>query len=147
MGEDNKCCGDESCGGENFGDHEGGHEEAPMNPANPIANLDEETQGKIQQLQMLEQNFQQLLMQKNAFSMELNEADLVISEVEKSSGDLFRIVGGQVVIKSDKEKILEDMTNKKELMSKRMESIDSQEKEFSEKIESLRDEVLKKIQG
>ena len=37
-------------------------------PTNPLANLDEETQRKIQELQMLEQNFQQLLMQKNAFS-------------------------------------------------------------------------------
>ena len=36
---------------------------------------------------------------------------------------------------------------KKELIDKRMEAIDTQEKEFSEKIESIRDDVLKKIQG
>ena len=38
-------------------------------PANPLANLDQETQQKIQELQMMEQGFQQLMMQKNAFSM------------------------------------------------------------------------------
>ena len=57
---------------------ENGKEKAP---GNPLANLDEETQRKIQELQMMEQNFQQLLMQKNAFSMEANETDLFHSQV------------------------------------------------------------------
>lgn len=139
MKDDHECCGDGSCGGESCGGH--------MNSANPFANLDEETQGQIQQLQMLEQNFQQLLMQKNAFSMEANETDLVISEVEKTGGEIFRIVGGQVVIKSDKKTILDDMNRKRGLISKRLDTIESQEKEFSEKIEEIREDVLKKIQG
>ena len=114
---------------------------------NPLANLDEETQQKIQQLQMMEQAFQQLLMQKNAFSMESNETDFIIKEVEKTEGEISRIIGNQVVIKTTKEAILEDMKKKKELIATRMKTIDEQEKEFSEKIESIREEVMKKIQG
>jgi prefoldin beta subunit len=121
--------------------------EKPEAPVNPLANLDEETQQKIQQLQMMEQTFQQLLMQKNAFSMEQNETDFIIKEVEKTEGEISRIIGNQVVIKSTKEAILEDMKKKKELIDTRMKSIDEQEKEFSEKIESIRNEVMKKIQG
>jgi len=116
-------------------------------PVNPLANLDEETQRKIQELQMLEQNFQQLLMQKNAFSMESNETDHIITEVEKTKGEISRIIGNQVVIKSTKEAILEDMKKKKELLGTRMKAIDEQEKQFSERIESIRNEVMKKIQG
>ena len=116
------------------------------NHANPLANLDQETQGKIQELQMMEQSFQQLLMQKNAFSMESNETDLIIKEVEKTSGEVSRIIGNQVVIKTTKEEILKDMKNKKKLIDTRMKSIDEQEKEFSTKIESIREEVMKKIQ-
>ena len=116
-------------------------------PTNPLANLDEETQRKIQELQMMEQGFQQLLMQKNAFSMESNETDLIIKEVEKTNGEVSRIIGNQVVIKTTKEEILEDMKKKKELIETRMKAINEQEKEFSEKIESVREEVLKKIQG
>jgi len=116
-------------------------------PTNPLANLDEETQRQIQELQMMEQSFQQLLMQKNAFSMESNETDLIIKEVEKTEGEVSRIIGNQVVIKSTKEKILEDMKKKKELIDARMKTIDEQEKQFSEKIESIRNEVMKKIQG
>jgi len=116
-------------------------------PVNPLANLDEETQQKIQQLQMMEQSFQQLLMQKNAFSMEANETDLIIKEVEKTKGEVSRIIGNQVVIKTTKEEILEDMKKKKELIGTRMKTIDEQEKQFSEQIESIRNEVMKKIQG
>ena len=121
--------------------------EKPQTPANPLANLDEETQQKIQQLQMMEQSFQQLLMQKNAFSMESNETDLIIKEVEKTEGEVSQIIGNQVVIKSTKEGILKDMKKKKELIDTRMKTIDEQEKQFSEKIESIRNEVMKKIQG
>jgi prefoldin beta subunit len=117
------------------------------NHADPLANLDAETQQQIQQLQMMEQSFQQLLMQKNAFSMESNETDLIIKEVEKTSGEVSRIIGNQVVIKATKEEILEDMKNKKRLLDTRMNAINEQEKEFSQKIESIREEVMKKIQG
>ena len=116
-------------------------------PVNPLANLDEETQRQIQELQMMEQGFQQLLMQKNAFSMESNETDLIIKEVGKTEGEVSRIIGNQVVIKTTKEAILEDMSNKKKLIETRMKTINEQEKEFSEKIESVREEVMKKIQG
>jgi len=116
-------------------------------PANPLANLDQETQQKIQELQMMEQGFQQLLMQKNAFSMEANETDFIITEVEKTKGEVSRIIGNQVVIKTTKEEILADMKKKKELIDTRMKTIDEQEKEFSEKIEAVREEVMKKIQG
>jgi len=116
-------------------------------PANPLANLDQETQQKIQELQMMEQGFQQLMMQKNAFSMEGNETELIIKEVEKTSGEVSRIIGNQVVIKTTKEEILEDMKNKQKLIETRMKDIEAQEKEFTEKIDSVREEVMKKIQG
>ena len=113
----------------------------------PFANLDQETQAKIQQMQMMEQAFQQLLMQKNNFSFELSETEKIIAETEKAEGEVMRIIGNQVVIKSAKEKILEEMKEKKEMVEARMKDIDSQEKEYSEQMNSLREEIMKKIQG
>jgi prefoldin beta subunit len=113
---------------------------------NPLDSLDQETQSQIQELQVLEHSFQQLLMQKNAFSMELNETELIIKEVDKTTGEVSRIIGQQVVIKSAKEDILQDMKKKQDLIKTRMETIDKQEKEFSEKIETLREQVMKKLQ-
>ena len=79
--------------------------------------------------------------------MEANETDFIIKEVEKTEGEISRIIGNQVVIKTTKEEILKDMKKKKELIDTRMKTIDEQEKQFSEKIESIRNEVMKKIQG
>jgi prefoldin beta subunit len=108
---------------------------------------DVESQNKIQELQMLEHQFQQILMQKNAYSMEANETELILKELVNADGEVFRIIGNQVAIKSTKEKISEDMKKKKELIETRLTSIDKQEKEFSEKIESLREEIMEKIRG
>ena len=112
---------------------------------NPFGNLDKETQEKIQQAQILEQNFQQVMQQKQMFNMELNETDFSIAELEKAEGEVFKIVGGQIVIKSTKEKLMEDMKNKKELIEKRLEAMSNQEKEFSDKMEELRTEIMGKI--
>lgn len=114
---------------------------------NPFEGLDEETQEKIRELQLLEQNFQQFLMQKNAFSMELDETNYVIEQVEKTNGEVSRIVSGQVVIKSTKDEVLKDMKKKKELLSQRLSLIDKQEKDFSTRMQQLREDVMKKIQG
>ena len=122
-------------------------ESQPQVPGNPLANLDEETQRQIQELQMLEQNFQQLMMQKQAFAMEATETDHIVKEVEKTDGEVSRIIGNQVVIRTTKEEILKDMKHKKELIDLRLKNMEEQEKEFSSKIQEIRDAVMKKIQG
>ncbi len=112
---------------------------------NPFENLDQETQAKIQEAQMMEQSFQQILQQKQMFSMELNETDFALKELASAEGEVFKIVGGQIVIKTDKAKLTEELKKKNELIAKRLDSIDKQEKEFSEKMDSLREEIMAKI--
>ena len=112
---------------------------------NPFENLDKETQMKIQEAQMLEQNFQQLLQQKQMFSMELNETDFALKELETAGEEVFKIVGGQIVIKTDKKKLTEELEHKNELIRKRLTAIDKQEKDFSEKLDDLREEIMSKI--
>lgn len=105
----------------------------------------EDTQRKIQELQILEQSFQQLLMQKQAFKYELDETISALEEIKKADGDIFKIVGGNVMIKSTKAKVSEDLQHKKELIELRMKAMDKQEGEFSKRIESIRDAVLKEV--
>jgi len=120
-------------------------EECHHGNADPMAQFDDETRAAIQEIQFLEQNFEQLLQQKNLFNMEINETSLALTEVEKSDGELFKVVGGQVMIKSSKEKLTTELQHKKELLNARMKNIETQEKEFSEKIETLRQNILNKI--
>lgn len=112
---------------------------------NPFANLDKETQQKIQEVQIYEQGFQQLLMQKKSFKFELNEVVYAVQELEKSDGDVFKIVGGQVVIKSEKDKLISELNHKKDLIELRLKNIEKQEEEYSKNIEKIRGEIMEKL--
>jgi len=91
---------------------------------------------KVQQTQILEQSLQNIILQKQLFQMELSETQAAEEEI-KGSKEIFKIVG-QLMIKTDKEKTKESLTNKKKLMSLRIKSLDEQEKSLTEKLESLK---------
>ena len=107
-------------------------------------NLDQETQQKIKQLQMFEQNFQTILMQKQAFQMELTETENALAEMTKSDGEVYKMVG-QIMIKSNKDKIKEELTKKQELLSLRLKTFEKQETELTGQLEGLRKDVMAKI--
>ncbi|MBT4165522.1 prefoldin subunit beta [archaeon] len=106
--------------------------------------VDKETQEKIQELQGYEQNLHGLLMQKQAFQMELSETENALAEISKTEGDVFKMVG-QIMIKSEKGKVEEDLKKKQELLALRLKSIDEQESGMTKQAEELRAEVMKKI--
>lgn len=108
--------------------------------------MDQDTQQKIQELQGMEQNLQGLIMQKQAFQMELTETENALTEISKSEDDVFKLVGN-IMIKADKKTTEEDLTKKKDLLSLRLKSIDSEEKDLTERAESIKKEVMAKIQG
>jgi prefoldin beta subunit len=107
-------------------------------------NLDEETQKKIQELQMYEQGLHSLLMQKQAFQAELNESENALTEISKSKEDVFKIIGN-IMLKADRKKLEEELKKRQKLIQLRLTSLDNQEKELTEQSEELRKEVMKKI--
>ncbi len=107
-------------------------------------NIDKETQEKIQELQSYEQTLSSLLMQKQAFQMELNETENALSEIVASKDDVFKLVGN-IMIKSNKEDIQKELKQKNDLLALRLKSIEKQETDLSKKAEELREEVMKKI--
>jgi|TARA_B100001971_G_C18153999_1_gene517452 prefoldin beta subunit len=106
--------------------------------------IDNETQQKIQELQGYEQNLQQIMMQKQAFQMELGETDNALGELEKANDEVFKMIGN-IMIKTDKTKTLEDLKKKKELLNLRLKSIETQESDLTKQAEELKAEVMKKI--
>jgi prefoldin beta subunit len=99
-------------------------------------------QKKIQEMQILEQNLQNLLYQKQAFQIELSETESALKEVKESKDEVFKIVG-QLMLKANKEKIIEELTNKEKILSLRMTSIEKQENSIIERLESLKEELTK----
>jgi len=98
---------------------------------------------KIQEIQMLEQNIQNLLLQKQAFDMELSEAKAALKEIENAKDDVFKLIG-QLMIKSDKNKVKEELLNKEKILDLRLSTIGKQELSLTEKLTSLREEVMEK---
>lgn len=100
----------------------------------------------IQELQILEQNLQSLLLQKQAFQFELNETENALSEVSKSKDDIYKITG-QIMIKAKKEEVEKELSERKDILSLRIKSIEKQERAFKEKIDSLREELSKNMES
>ena len=106
--------------------------------------IDKETEKKIQELQLLEQNLQNIVMQKQAFQMELNETENALEEVKKTTDDVYKLTG-QIMIKSSKKEIEKGLTQKKDILSIRLSSIEKQEKVLTEQSEKLHSEVMKQL--
>ena len=97
---------------------------------------------KIQEMQSLEQNLQNRLMQKQSFQIELSETQSALNEIENSNEEVYKVIG-QIMIKSEKEKLKSELQNKERFLDMRIKSIENQENSLSEKLDSLRNEVMK----
>ena len=100
----------------------------------------QEKERKIHTLQMLEHNLQQILLQKQAFQMELGETKSAMKELEKSGEEVFKIIG-QLMIKSEKKSVISELANKEKIIDLRIRNFEKQEKAVSEKIEELQKEI------
>lgn len=107
--------------------------------------VDKETEKQIQELQIFEQNLQGVLMQKQAFQLELSEIENALEEMKNSGDEVYKIVG-QIMIKSKKADLQKDLKQNQEAVSLRIKSLDAREKLISKNAEDLRKKVLSKMQ-
>ncbi|SRR3990167_6944396 len=97
---------------------------------------------KIQELGMIEQNLQSILFQKQAFEMELDETLSAIREVEKTGEEVYKVIG-QIMIKTEKSRIKNELSEKKKILELRIGSIDKQNEILEKKLEKIRKELEK----
>ena len=101
-------------------------------------------ENKIQEMQILEQNLQNILMQKQTFQIELAETNGALEELEKSGDDVYKIIG-QLMLKTEKSKIKTELEEKRKMLKIRMKTIENQENSLVERAEILREEVMKSM--
>lgn len=104
----------------------------------------ENLEKEIQEFQISEQALQNLLLQKQAFQMELSETENALKEIKNTKEDIFKIVG-QIMLKADKQETEKELSHKKDILQLRLNSIEKQEKSVKDKVENLREELSKKI--
>lgn len=102
---------------------------------------DDKTKREIEKLQLLEQNLQGFLAQKQQFQGQIIEIDSALEELKKSK-DAFKMVGN-LMVKRDSKSLTEELEKNKEVLNLRISSIESQEKKIREKSESIRKEIMK----
>lgn len=107
--------------------------------------MDKDTEAKIQQLQLLEQNMQSILMQKQQLQAQQIEIDNAFTEVSDSKGELFKIVG-PIMVSSTKDKIKQDLDGRKEVLAIKIKNVEKQESQLKEKATKLQTEVMAKIE-
>jgi len=107
-------------------------------------NLDAETQKKIQELQILEQNLQALMSQKQVFQLELNETLNALEEVKKADSEIYKVTGS-IMLKSNKDTIMKELEEKKRILELRANSIEKQEKLLESRAEELKEEAKKAL--
>lgn len=99
----------------------------------------EKNEEEIQEMQILDQNLHNILLQKQAFQMELSETKSALKEIEKS-GEVFKMVG-ELMIKAEKEKVKEDLAVKEKVLSMRIKSIEKQEDSLTKRLDELRNKL------
>lgn len=102
--------------------------------------MNKEIQKKAQELQVLEQHLQSFLAQKQMIQLELNEALNALEEVKKTKDEIYKILSG-VMIKANKQSIIEELEEKKKLSELKINSIEKQEAMIEKKASELRSEI------
>ncbi|MFH0752021.1 MAG: prefoldin subunit beta [archaeon] len=106
--------------------------------------MDKETEQQISQLQLLEQNLQSFISQKQNFQAHLFEVENALKELKISKGTAYRIVGA-IMIASDHDKLIKDLEEKKEVLELRIKNLQKQEDSVKEKADKIQVEVVKKL--
>lgn len=100
-----------------------------------------ESKEDLQKLQVLEQNMHQIGMQKQQFSAQLYEVEGALKEIENSDST-FKIIGG-LMVSAKKDDLKSELSQKKELLELRVQTLEKQEKQLKEKAKSLQEELTK----
>ena len=77
-------------------------------------------------MQVLQQQLQLIMLQKNQLKLQQEEIDHAIREIESATGDMYRLVG-PILLQSKKEEVVKDLQERKSLIDSRLQVFDKQE--------------------
>jgi len=105
--------------------------------------MSKETEQKISQLQLIEQNLQNFLIQKQQLQTQLIEIESALEELKKVS-DAYKIIGN-IMIKSDRKGLEKELEQKKDMIGLKVKNLEKQEERIKEKAKKLQEEVLSEV--
>jgi len=112
------------------------------------AELPPQVQEDLLRFQQLQQTLQAVMSQKQQLEMDISETDRALSELEKVTGEspVYKSVGS-ILVKADKEGLLTELKEKKELLNTRVTVLGRQEERTRERIKDLQQKLQEKLRA
>jgi prefoldin beta subunit len=103
---------------------------------------------QLSHLQQLQQNLQAIMMQKHQIEIEIVETDRALEELKKiGSQDPVYKSAGPILIKSQKEDLLKELKEKKELSNTRAMVLTKQETRVKDNLKEVENKINQMIRG
>lgn len=110
--------------------------------------LPPQVQEQLMRLQQLQQTLQSVVTQKQQLELELNETGKALSELEKSTDEtpVYKSVGS-ILVKSNRQALLGELNERKELLTTRVTVLGKQEERTRERLKEVQEKLQERLQG
>ncbi|MGD9130455.1 MAG: prefoldin subunit beta [Candidatus Bathyarchaeota archaeon] len=107
-----------------------------------ISKLPPQIQQRLLRLQQLQQNLQGVMAQKQQLEMQLTEVEHAASELEKmkETAVIYKSIGA-LLVKSEKNKVTTELTERKELLKMRVDVLAKQEERLRTQAKDLQEKL------
>jgi prefoldin beta subunit len=103
---------------------------------------------QLSRLQQLQQNLQAVMMQKQQVELEIVETDRALEELRKIEGDNAVYKGaGPLLIKTNKDDVLKELEERKELSNTRITVLGKQETRIKDNLKEVESKINQMIRG
>lgn len=111
-----------------------------------ISGLPPQVQQRLLRLQQLQQTLQGVISQKQQLEMQFSEVEQALGELEKlnESAIIYKSIGA-LLIKSEKEKVTTDLTERKELLKMRIEVLTKQDDRLRTQVKDLQEKLQRDL--
>jgi prefoldin beta subunit len=116
-----------------------------------ISKLPPQIQQRLLRLQQLQQTLQGVMAQKQQLTLQLTEVEQAASELEKltETAVIYKSIGA-LLVKSEKDKVTAELTERKELLKMRVDVLGKQETRLRTQVKDLQEKLqqdLRPISG
>lgn len=110
--------------------------------------LPPQVQEQLVRLQQLQQTLQSVVTQKQQLELELNETDKALTELDKSTDEtpVYKSVGS-ILVKSNRQTLLGELKERKELLTTRVTVLGKQEDRTRERLKEVQEKLQERLQG
>ena len=111
-----------------------------------ISRLPPQIQQRLLRLQQLQQTLQGVMSQKQQLELQLNEVERAVSELEKltETAVIYKSIGA-LLVKSKKDKVTTELTERKELVKMRVDVLAKQDERLRTQVKDLQEKLQRDL--